>query len=76
MGTREGGKPLGRHGPKTTNLPRKLPTGTGARYVVTVLGEIPVDARERVSSVHACAIRANRLPDFPAPAPRRSRDGR
>lgn len=69
MGTGEGGKPSGRHASGTTNAPRKRSAGADQRYLITVVGEIPLDIDERVSTAHASAISANRTaPDVPVPA--------
>ncbi len=76
MGTGEGGKPSGRHEQKPTNPPRKRSAGASQRYLITVVGEIPLDINERVSTAHASAISANRAtPDALVPAAPRPRKG-
>ena len=76
MGTRAGGKPSGRHEEKPTNPPGKRSAGVGHRYVITVVGEIPLDIDERVSTAHASAISANlAAPDVLVAAASRPRKG-
>ncbi len=76
MGTGEGGKPSGRNEQKPTNPPRKRSAGASQRYLITVVGEIPFDIDERVSTAHASAISANRAaPDVLVPAASRPRKG-
>lgn len=76
MGTRDGGKPSDRHEQKPTNAPRKRSAGADQRYLITVVGEIPLDVDERVSTAHASAISARRVaPDLPVRAASRPRKG-
>ena len=60
MSMRESGKPSGRRKSGTTTSPRKRSAGTGRRYLITAVGEIPLDIDEMVSSAHASAISAKR----------------
>ena len=76
MGTRDGGKPSDRHEQKPTNPPRKRSGGASQIYLITVVGEIPLDIDERVSSAHASAISTNRAtPDALVSAASRPRKG-
>lgn len=76
MGTGEGGKPSGRHESGTTSAPRKRSAGASQSYLITAVGEIPLDIDERVSTAHASAISTNRAnPDAFVPATSRPRKG-
>ena len=48
--------------------PRERSAGTGTRYVITVLGEIPPNITARLCAAHASAISAQRAMDLPDPA--------
>ena len=76
MSRRKGDKRSARYESGTTNAPRKRSAGADQRYLITVVGEIPLDVDERVSTAHASAISARRVaPDLPVRAASRPRKG-